>query len=578
MTICGRCGHDNDPGVEFCERCHVFLAFQPQSRAASDSDVAATLESVPASVCPGREATAVVRVRNVGTIVDEFRLQVIGRAAEWTSVEPDVLRLFPRTSQTAQVVFRPPRSPATLAGRTPFGVRVTSGVRPDVAATENATVAVDAFEAWQVRLLPEESRGEREGRHRLEVHNLGNAPLQVVATLPEPAAGLAVDGLPAQLDVAPGERASADLLLRRGEALAPAAERKHPFELLVESASAESRRIRGAFAQVGPAPLLDWYARLLPERSHGELSAEHRIEVLNRGNAPLTFALSARAPAGDLVLDVSPASLTAGPGEVAAAALSLRAAARAGPGTGVRRAFEVVVALPGSAQTLLAGEFAHAGPEAMVSWQAELLPLASRSDWGAEHRVAVRNAGNVPVTVAVSPAGAAGLALDGLPASLTISAGEVADVRVWVRTLQRVRAGTERLRPFELLVTGPGGAVAPLRGSLLQVAPAGAQARPSFAGRMGRLVLMLLALAAAAFVAATRFAGEVTAVSFGAALVGAAAIAFVVLGMMGLITGSRALRQLAGAAVSVIALAVLVALGVAGVMYLNGTNPLNLSR
>src|SRR5262245_21727940 len=83
------------------------------------------------SVDPGSEVRVQIRVRNTGQVVDQFTLQVLGAAAEWSSVEPATVSLFPGREEAATVWFRPPRTSAVPAGELPFAVRVTSHEDPE---------------------------------------------------------------------------------------------------------------------------------------------------------------------------------------------------------------------------------------------------------------------------------------------------------------------------------------------------------------------------------------------------------------------------------------------------------------
>ena len=81
-----------------------------------------TLVNAAAAVEPGQEAAVDVRVRNTGTVVDEFTLEVLGDSAGWATVEPSVVSLFPGAEGTARIVFRPPRQSSTPAGSVPYGL------------------------------------------------------------------------------------------------------------------------------------------------------------------------------------------------------------------------------------------------------------------------------------------------------------------------------------------------------------------------------------------------------------------------------------------------------------------------
>ncbi len=90
----------------------------------------AVLSPRAVSVQPGTEAVCTVTVRNTGTVVDEFRLSVLGDTAGWAQVEPYVLSLLPGAEGTAEIRFRPPRSSEIGARTVTFGLRAASGRGP----------------------------------------------------------------------------------------------------------------------------------------------------------------------------------------------------------------------------------------------------------------------------------------------------------------------------------------------------------------------------------------------------------------------------------------------------------------
>src|SRR2546428_13452716 len=86
----------------------------------------ATLASKAVTVTPGGEALSEVRVRNSGTVVDQFTIEVLGDASAWAIVEPAVVPLFPGAEAVARIKFKPPKSSSVLARAIPFAVRVKS--------------------------------------------------------------------------------------------------------------------------------------------------------------------------------------------------------------------------------------------------------------------------------------------------------------------------------------------------------------------------------------------------------------------------------------------------------------------
>ncbi|WP_052668056.1 hypothetical protein [Nitriliruptor alkaliphilus] len=137
----------------------------------------AALEPVALSVEPGGEATATLRVRNAGAIVDEFTFEVVGDAAGWTIVMPPVLRLLPGAEEVAQVTLRPPRAASTPAGDVPFGIKVNSKEDPSGAVVEEGVARVTPFGELTAELLPRTSQGRRKAYHELAVDNRGNERL-----------------------------------------------------------------------------------------------------------------------------------------------------------------------------------------------------------------------------------------------------------------------------------------------------------------------------------------------------------------------------------------------------------------
>ncbi|HXM56603.1 MAG TPA: hypothetical protein VOB72_14500 [Candidatus Dormibacteraeota bacterium] len=361
---CKSCGHLNDPGVQFCENCHAFLEWQGTRRSTDkpQSAVTVTLDGRPQQVVPGATAECRVRVRNEGTIVDEFRLEVVGGAAAWAKVDPPVLRLFPHSGDVARVTFSPPRSPSVSAGPTRYGVKVTSTVSPDAYTVENDLVDVAAFEDWSADLQPRSSRGEGAVSHAVRVQNRGNVPLQVAVSAQPGGDGIAIEGVPASLTVPPGEAAEAKLIVRPLQPAPPESERTHPFQAVVESLEGRRVTLDGAMVQRGRALRVEWYARLVPPSWRASGPVEHQVQVLNRGEEPITVGLHAQDPTGALAFQLSAPSLTVAPGAEAEAVLQVSPREALRRGAEQQRPFRVVATGPANQQTAMDGLLVQVKP------------------------------------------------------------------------------------------------------------------------------------------------------------------------------------------------------------------------
>ena len=72
--------------------------------------IALQLDSTPVSLVPGGERRVGISVTNLGSVVDEFVLTVAGLYAEWYTLEPERVSLFPQAEAQFSCAFTLPRS------------------------------------------------------------------------------------------------------------------------------------------------------------------------------------------------------------------------------------------------------------------------------------------------------------------------------------------------------------------------------------------------------------------------------------------------------------------------------------
>lgn len=222
----------------------------------------AMLEPNLLAISPGEAVSATLRVRNNGSVVDEFTFEPLGDAAAWTTVEPTVLRLLPDTEDQVQVTFQPPRSPHVHAGTSPFAVRVLSREDPEGSVVEEGTITVSAFSDVGAELIPRTARGRRKARQELAVDNRGNERLNAEIQ------GWDDDE---QLDVVPGDPA---VVAEPGAAaftklkIAPrkrfwrGPDRTHPYHVEVQpGGGAAPVAVQGSMLQQAILP--PWFGKLL---------------------------------------------------------------------------------------------------------------------------------------------------------------------------------------------------------------------------------------------------------------------------------------------------------------------------
>ena len=210
---------------------------------------AAWLEDTEVAVAPGLESEVELRVRNTGSVLDEFSFAPIGMAQGWISIEPAVLSLFPGAEQGVRLHFRPPRLHTTLAGASPFAVKVVPREDPESTAVVEGTLVVAPFEERSVDLVPSTSRGRRAGTHGLIVHNTGNAPLVLQLAGTDEKNQLAFDFNPATLNIEPGTAQHTQVRIRPRPRFWRGDPKTWPFHLVLIEEEKEPQFVPGAMLQ-----------------------------------------------------------------------------------------------------------------------------------------------------------------------------------------------------------------------------------------------------------------------------------------------------------------------------------------
>ncbi|HYU49182.1 MAG TPA: hypothetical protein VEO91_04520, partial [Candidatus Limnocylindria bacterium] len=153
------------------------------------SSLAITLNAAGLQVMPGQAASFTVEVRNLGTVVDRYRCEMVGMDASWVTVTPASLELFPAreldergrsdappTVGRFTVAVHPPRSAAALAGVWPIGAKVASEHDPANRLVEEATITLLPFGALDADLRPALMGGRFGASTALHLANRGNRP------------------------------------------------------------------------------------------------------------------------------------------------------------------------------------------------------------------------------------------------------------------------------------------------------------------------------------------------------------------------------------------------------------------
>jgi hypothetical protein len=259
----------------------------------------AALEPAALQVQPGDEVTATLRVRNAGSVVDEFTFEVVGTPADWITVSPEVLRLLPGSEEEATVTLRPPRSADVGSGAIPFGIKVNPKEDPAGSVVEEGTVTVAPFAEVTAELLPRTSQGRRRARHELAIDNRGNDQLNADITAFDDDQLLEFEVRDPGIVVEPGQARFTQVDVRPHKRFWRGPEKTLPFHVVVQSMDGiPPVTVDGTMVQRPVLPkwfwkallallalllllLLLWYLVLRPtiETAAGEAAAEAASEA-----------------------------------------------------------------------------------------------------------------------------------------------------------------------------------------------------------------------------------------------------------------------------------------------------------
>lgn len=252
MIECPKCGFANQDGTQFCQNpkaCGTFLGYEAKRVETLPGTVTLTLSAVALAAAPGALATLEVRVRNKSTIVDQYSVDVVGEPAQWSTVQPSTLSLFPDKEGTATILFRPPRSSTVTAGRKIFSIKVQSKASAQISAEQGGAIEVAPFSDAVVAMTPRTGRGGESAVFRAQVQNKGNAPLEATLEATDPDEVLLFEFDRPALRLAAGEVANVQLLVRVRATFYDGPPQPHGFKLQLVAPGVSQAVADGTFMQ-----------------------------------------------------------------------------------------------------------------------------------------------------------------------------------------------------------------------------------------------------------------------------------------------------------------------------------------
>jgi hypothetical protein len=214
----------------------------------------ATLANKAVTVTPGGEAVSEVRVRNSGTVVDQFTLEVLGDASAWAIVEPAVIPLFPGAEAVARIRFKPPKSSSVPARAVPFAVRVKSREDARASLVEEGVVEVGPFNDTFAELIPRTAKGRSRAHARLALDNRGNVRISARLTAADPDRKLNFTITPSALSSEPGTASFASVRMSPKTRFLTGPPKTNPYKVIVHQDNLPPITVDGTMQQEGLIP------------------------------------------------------------------------------------------------------------------------------------------------------------------------------------------------------------------------------------------------------------------------------------------------------------------------------------
>jgi hypothetical protein len=201
------------------------------------TDPVVSMEPTELAVEPGGQTRVTITVSNPGTIVENYRLEVLAERPEagpdvWSQCFPEELSIYPREKGEAIVVLSPPAD--AVSGRQPFAVKVSSTVPPYASAVAEGDVDVGPKYGLQAAITPVTSSGRWRGRHLITYTNWGNAPVRLRLTTRDPDEKLGFLLQPQEVALPIGGKASVRLAVRTRKPFMRGPQQRLPFEVSAE--------------------------------------------------------------------------------------------------------------------------------------------------------------------------------------------------------------------------------------------------------------------------------------------------------------------------------------------------------
>ncbi len=166
----------------------------------------------------GERASIEVEVFNGSSIVDEFRVDLLGPwidpiRPEWVTIRPLSLALFPNSSGTVLLTLDVPSASQLLAGAHTLGIQVRSTTDPNAAYVAELALTVNSQPIVALHVDPQTVSGGSSAEGIVLARNLGNVPVNLWLQASDPSNAIQAQIAHVEVALSPDEEARIPLVL-----------------------------------------------------------------------------------------------------------------------------------------------------------------------------------------------------------------------------------------------------------------------------------------------------------------------------------------------------------------------------
>ena len=208
----------------------------------------------------GEPVEITANVRNAGTIVDQYSIEIENLDPSWYTITVQSVSLFPGDSAPIPIRLHPPKGSNTRAGHYTFVVRARSHADPTLVGVTKGVVQVGSYSIFQVELAPKRVTAFR-GKYRLTLSNGGNSEVQLELTGRDPESDLKYGFKTAEPVVQPGNKLVVPVTVRPQGLRFVGQQRKYQFMITARPMDGDEKDARAVDGELMHKPPLRTWRR-----------------------------------------------------------------------------------------------------------------------------------------------------------------------------------------------------------------------------------------------------------------------------------------------------------------------------